>query len=187
MAKYPDLKSYLQVNHLDVLKRAIQEFVDKSYDGSGFHSINVLSLRRHEIENPIVKALTCHDDIGPRVKMDVGVEADIVQLGIGTKRYESDRKKRWFTVFLRGNLIDGLKDVEVLDTQEYYVIDRSSYEKLYHNNSDFAELIDSGKMKGYGTASMSSQPSRRPGLRKSAGGTLCGFAGHSVQRKQCSR
>ena len=52
--------------------------------------------------------------------MDVGVEADIVQLGIGTKRYESDRKKRWFTVFLRGNLIDGLKDVEVLDTQEYH-------------------------------------------------------------------
>lgn len=120
MAKYPDLKSYLQANYLDVLKGAIQEFVDKSYDGSGFHSINVLSLCRHEIENPVVKALTCHDDIGPRVRMDVGVEADIVQLGIGTKRYESDRKKRWFTVFLRGNLIDGLKDVKVLDTQEYH-------------------------------------------------------------------
>lgn len=36
MAKYPDLKSYLQANYLDVLKGAIQEFVDKSYDGSGF-------------------------------------------------------------------------------------------------------------------------------------------------------
>lgn len=99
---------------------AIQEFVDKSYDGSGFHSINVLSLCRHEIENPVAKALTCHDDIWPRVKMDVGVEADIVQLGIGTKRYEAERKKRWFTVFLRGNLMDGLKDLEVLDTQEYH-------------------------------------------------------------------
>ncbi len=120
MAKYPDLKSYLQANYLDVLKGAIQEFVDKSYDGSSFHSINVLSLCRHEIENPVVKALTCHDDIGPRVKMDVGVEADIVELGLGAKRYEADRKKRWFTVFLRGNLMDGLKDVEVLDTKEYH-------------------------------------------------------------------
>ena len=120
MAKYTDLKSYLQAKHLDVLKKAIQEFVDKSYDGSGFHSINVLSLCKHEIENPVVKALTCHDDIGPRVKMDIGVEAEIVQLGIGTKRYESGRKKRWFTVFLRGNLLDGMQDVEVLDTQEYH-------------------------------------------------------------------
>ena len=120
MAKYPDLKSYLQANYLNVLKGAIQEFVDKSYDGSGFHSINVLSLCRHEIENPVVKALSCHDDIGPRIKMDVGVEADIVQLGIGIKRYEADRKKRWFTVSLQGNLMDGLNDVEVLDTQEYH-------------------------------------------------------------------
>lgn len=120
MAKYPDLKSYLQVNCLDVLKEAIQEFVDQSYDGGGFHSINVLSLCKHEIENPVVKALTCHDDIGPRVKMDVGVEADIVELGIGTKRYEADRKKRWFTVYLRGNLLDGLTGVEVLDTKEFH-------------------------------------------------------------------
>lgn len=120
MAKYPDLKSYLQANYAGLMKDAIQRFVDASYDGSGFHSINVLSLCRHEIDNLEVKALTCHDDIGPRVKMDVGVAADIVDLGMGTKRYESDRKRRWFTVYLRGNLVNGLTGVEVLDTQEYH-------------------------------------------------------------------
>ena len=44
MAKYPDLKSYLQANYLDLMQQAVQRFVDSSYDGSGFHSINVLSL-----------------------------------------------------------------------------------------------------------------------------------------------
>lgn len=120
MAKYPDLKSYLQANYLDLLQQAIQSFVDSSYDGSGFHSINVLSLCRHEVENLEVKALTCHDDIGPRVKMDVGISADIVELGLGTKRYEADRKHKWFTVYLRGNLVNGLTGVEVLDTKEFH-------------------------------------------------------------------
>ncbi len=120
MAKYPDLKSYLQANYLDLMQQAVQRFVDSSYDGSGFHGINVLSLCRHEVQNLEVKALTCHDDIGPRVKMDVGVSADIVELGLGTKRYESDRKHRWFTVYLRGNLVNGLTGVEVLDTKEFH-------------------------------------------------------------------
>lgn len=120
MAKYPDLKSYLQANYIELFTGEIQKFVDGNYDGSGFHSINVLSLLKHEIENVEVKALTCHDDIGPRVKMNVGLSADIVDLGLGTKAYEAARKTRWFTVFIRANLIDGLRDVEVLDTKEYF-------------------------------------------------------------------
>lgn len=99
MAKYPDLKSYLQANYKDLLTDAVQKFVDGNYDGGGFHSINVLSLLRHEIENLEVKALTCHDAPGPLVKMDVGVSADIVELGLGTSRYEADRKQRWFKVY----------------------------------------------------------------------------------------
>ena len=80
----------------------------------------MLSLLKHKIENVEVKALTYHDDIGPRVKMDVGLSADIVDMGLGTKAYEADRKPLWFKVFIQGNLIDGLRDVEVLDTKEYY-------------------------------------------------------------------
>lgn len=120
MAKYPDLKSYLQANYKDLLTDAVQKFVDGNYDGGGFHSINVLSLLRHEIENLEVKALTCHDAPGPLVKMDVGVSADIVELGLGTSRYEADRKQRWFKVYLQGILRDGMTDVTVLETKEYY-------------------------------------------------------------------
>lgn len=120
MAKYPDLKSYIQANYIDLLVGEVQKFVDKSYDGNGFHSINVLSLCKHEIDNLLVKTLSCHDDIGPRIKIDITVSADIVELGLGTKRYEADRKTRWFTIYIQANLIDGLKDVVVLDTKEFY-------------------------------------------------------------------
>ncbi|MCR4638250.1 helix-turn-helix transcriptional regulator [Ruminococcus sp.] len=120
MAKYPDLKSYLQSNYIELFTSEIQKFVDNNYDGGGFHSINVLSLLKHKIENVEVKALKCHDAPGPIVKMDVGLSADIVELGLGTKKYEADRKCRWFTVYLQGILRDGLVDVKVLKVKEYH-------------------------------------------------------------------
>ena len=120
MAKYPDLKSYLQANFKDLFTKEVQKFVDSNYDGSGFHSINVVSLLKHKIENLEVKALTCHDAPGSIVKMDVGVAADIVDLGLGRKSYEADRNRRWFTVYLQGLLRDGLQNVEVLDVKEFH-------------------------------------------------------------------
>lgn len=120
MAKYLDLKSYLQVNYIELFTSEIQKYVDDNFDGGGFHSINVLSLLKHRIENVEVKALTCHDAPGPIVKMDVGLSADIVEMGLGTREYEADRKRRWFAVYLQGILRDGLVDVEVLDVKEFH-------------------------------------------------------------------
>ena len=120
MAKYPDLKRYFQLNYKDFLKDAVQKFVDKSYDGNGFHSINVLSLCKHEIDNLEVKTLCCHDDIGPRVKIDISVSADIVELGLGTKKIEADRKTRWFTICVQANLQESLNNIVVLNTKEFY-------------------------------------------------------------------
>lgn len=120
MAKYPDLKSYLQANYIELFTNEIQKFVDNNYDGGGFHSINVLSLLKHKIENVKVEALTCHDAPGPIVNMDVGLSADIVDLGLGTQKYEADRHTRWFTVYLEGILRDGLVDVKVLDVKEFH-------------------------------------------------------------------
>lgn len=120
MAKYPDLKSYIQTNYKELLQNEVQKYVDRSYDGIGFHSINVLSLCKHEIDNFEVKALSCRDDIGPRIKIDISVSVDIVDLGLGKKRIEADRKTRWFTIYIQANLTDGLKDIVVLDTKEFY-------------------------------------------------------------------
>lgn len=100
MARYPDLKSYLQINYKEFLKGEVQKFIDKSYDGNGFHSINVFSVCNHEEDNLEVRTPCCHDDIGPRIKIDISVSANIVELGLRTKRTESNRKTRWFTVYI---------------------------------------------------------------------------------------
>ena len=120
MAKYPDLKTYLQANYKELLTSEVQKFVDGNYDGGGFHSINVLSLLKHKIENLEVKALTCHEINYLKIRMDIGVQADIVELGLGTRAYEADRKRRWFKVSLVGNLVNGLTSVESVGTEEYY-------------------------------------------------------------------
>ena len=120
MAKYPDLKTYLQANYKDLLNSEVQKFVDGNYDGGGFHSINVLSLLRHKIENLEVKALTCHEINYLKIRMDVGVQVDIVELGLGTREYEADRKRRWFKISLVGNLVNGLTSVEPVGTEEYH-------------------------------------------------------------------
>lgn len=75
---------------------------------------------KHKIENVEVKVLICHDAPGPIVKIDVGLSADIVELGLSMKEYEADRKIRWFTVYLQGLLRDGLVDVEVHDVKEFH-------------------------------------------------------------------
>ncbi|MCI9076752.1 MAG: hypothetical protein HFH10_13375 [Dorea sp.] len=120
MARYPDLKSYIQANYEELLISEVQKFVNKSYDGNGFHSINVLSLCKNVIDNLIVETLSCHDDIGPRIKVDIIVSADIVELGLGTKRYEVDRRTRWFIIHIQANILDGLEDIIVLGIEEFY-------------------------------------------------------------------
>ena len=117
---YKDFKSYIQANYKQLLTEKIRDFVNKNHDGLGFHSFGVLSLLDQKVENLEVRSLTCHDDIGPRIKIDVHTRADIVQMGLGTKSYEADRKTRWFTVYLKGLLMNGLTGVEVVDVDEYH-------------------------------------------------------------------
>ena len=117
---YTDFKSYLQANYINILEQEISSFVNQSHDGMGFHSINVLSLCEQKIENVDIKTLICHDDVGPLIKIEINLSADIVLLGLGTKKYEADRKTRWFTITVQAKLKNGLHDMMVLDTAEYF-------------------------------------------------------------------
>lgn len=100
MAHYNDFKSFIQTNFEDYLKKELTRFINENHDGLGFHSFNVLSICRQEVDNLEVKSIRCSDDIGPFIKVDVTLTADIILLGLGTKKYEADRKKRWFTVHI---------------------------------------------------------------------------------------
>ena len=120
MASYSDLKSYLYARHKDLLEGAVQEYVNKHMDGSGFHSINVISLTNYELANFEIKSVRCRDDLGDSINMEVVISTDVIELGLGTKRYEANRKNRWFLVTVRGDLGLKFSDITVLNTSEYY-------------------------------------------------------------------
>lgn len=126
MAKYEDFKSYIQANYEDLLVKEVTAYVKANHDGQGFHSLNVVSLLEQKVENLTVESLRCHDDIGYYISIDVNLSADIITSGLGSDQYTADSKKRWFTVYLRAQLHNGLYDVNVYDTQEYH---RSEFQK----------------------------------------------------------
>lgn len=117
---YPDFKSYVQDKLGDLLKTKITSFVNKNHDAHGFYSVNVLSLCNQEVDNVTVMSLRCTDKPGMNVEIAVNLTADIVMLGLGAKRYEADRKRRWFTVRLTALIRDGLKiDEDSIHVTEY--------------------------------------------------------------------
>lgn len=117
---YKSFKEYIEVNYNDLLRTEIEGYVQKHHDGQGFHSLNVLSLLRQNVENLQVMSLSCRSDAGPRIEIDAHVKAVIVSKGLGTSDYVADRKTRWFTVYMKAVLRNGLHRVEAVDVDEYY-------------------------------------------------------------------
>ena len=117
---YKSFKEYIEFNYRDLLKQEIEGYVKKNHDGQGFHSLNVLSLLEQKVENTQVMSLSCRSDVGPRIEIDVHVKADVIAKGLGTSDYAADKKTRWFTVYLKAVLRNGLHSVEVLSVDEYY-------------------------------------------------------------------
>ena len=109
---YQDFKSYIVDKHKELLYREISDYVKHHHDGLGFHGHNVMSLCDERIENIDVKSLRCVDAPDPFVKIDVNATADIVMEGLGTSKYDADRKRRWFTVHVEASLRNGLEIID---------------------------------------------------------------------------
>ena len=115
---YQDFKSYIADKYMDLLHREISDYVGAHHDGIGFHGHSVLSLCEQRVENIEVKSLRCVDQPDPFVKIDVNVTADIVMEGLGTSKYDADRKTRWFTVHLDASLRNGM-EIRSSSAEEY--------------------------------------------------------------------
>jgi transcriptional regulator with XRE-family HTH domain len=119
MAKYNDLKEYIQNTQMDMLKKEIQSFVDKHFTGSGFSSFQTVSVCRKRIDAPQVISMSCYDDLGPFVLIDVHLKATVVTMGLGSRSYDAYRQDKWFTVALRVLIKDGSFKADVLDVADY--------------------------------------------------------------------
>lgn len=120
VTRFADFKSFLQANYGKYFLQVISDFIERNHDGNGFHSLNVLSLCKQRTENLQVKSLRCIDAPGSLVKIDVNVTVDIVVFGLGTKKYEVDRKSHWFTIHIQALLRD---EKMTLLNKETYVED----------------------------------------------------------------
>ena len=85
-----------------------------------FSFIQCAVCMRKKAENAEIKSIRCHDDIGPLTKIEINVTADIVALGLGTKKYEAARKNKWFKVIVQAILKNGLHNMSVLSAEEYF-------------------------------------------------------------------
>ena len=119
MAKYNDLKEYIQNTQMDMLKKEIQSFVDEHSTGSGFSSFQTVSVCRKRIDAPQVMSMSCYDDIGAYVWIDVYIKASVVTMGLGTRPYEAYRQDKWFTVALRVWIKDGSFKVEYRKVSDF--------------------------------------------------------------------
>lgn len=149
---YQDFKSYIADKYMDLLHREISDYVEAHHDGIGFHGHSVLTLCEQRVENIEVKSLRCVDQPDPFVKIDVNVTADIVMEGLGTSKYDADRKTKWFTVHLDASLRNGLEirnssaeeynpqKFEITTALDEYLIPYISTDMLEDEAEDFYEF-----------------------------------------------
>ena len=116
---YKDFKSYIQAHYAENICAEISKFVNKHHDAHGFHSFNAFSLCEQGVENIQIKAMHCHDDIGPRITMDIHCTADIVMYSLGSRKTVADRRTKWFTVYAKAVLRQGLHDFSTTWAGEY--------------------------------------------------------------------
>lgn len=110
----------MEANYKHIIEKSILEFVNRTHDGIGFHSLNVLSVCNQKVDSIAIKYLSCHEEFGDLIAMDATVSADIITMGLGANSYEADRKTKWFIVHMHGELIKGLHDVGVYRVEEYF-------------------------------------------------------------------
>ena len=104
MYSYASLKEYFEVNFEDLLQNKLKKYIDENLDGNGFHEFNVYSLAKYEIDNFEIKSIRCFDQPYDLIKIRIIASADVIQLGLGTNRYEVDRRNHWFTIDAKGDL-----------------------------------------------------------------------------------
>lgn len=120
MYSYASLKEYFEVNFEDLLQNKLKKYIDENLDGNGFHEFNVYSLAKYEIDNFEIKSIRCFDQPYDLIKIRIIVSADVIQLGLGTSRYEADRRNHWFTIDAKGDLGKHLSDLSIVRIEEYY-------------------------------------------------------------------
>lgn len=117
--RYSSLADYLQDVYFDNFSDAIEQYIRKS-GHSGFSSGTfLLTLSEVELADIHIRAVKASLTDSEFVDFVARVEADIVLKGLGKSDYEADSKTRWFSVYFKAQLLDGLNMLTIIDVDEY--------------------------------------------------------------------
>lgn len=117
--RYSSLADYLQDVYFDNFSDAIEQYIRKS-GHSGFSSGTfLLTLSEVELADIHIRAVKASLTDSKFVDFVARVEADIVLKGLGKSDYEADSKTRWFSVYFKAQLLDGLNMLTIIDVDEY--------------------------------------------------------------------
>ena len=106
--RYSSLADYLQDVYFDNFSDAIEQYIRES-GHSGFSSGTfLLTLSEVELADIHIRAVKASLTDSEFVDFVARVEADIVLKGLGKSDYEADSKTRWFSVYFKAQLLDGL-------------------------------------------------------------------------------
>lgn len=117
--RYSSLADYLQDVHYDLFFDAAKKHIRER----GYHSFSsctfLISLCDVDLEDIHIRSVHASVTDSDFVDFVAAVEADVVLKGLGRRDYDADMKSEWVSVYFKGQLLDGLNMVTVIDVGEY--------------------------------------------------------------------
>ncbi|MBE6057487.1 hypothetical protein, partial [Clostridium sp.] len=106
---YKDFKSYLYANYKETIGAYIEGFLNRNHDKFNLASVNKLPLYDQLVDSIEIKSLSCHDDAGSEISMEMHCAVKII-----TREYERVKAKtsgiiRYFTVNAQATLSNKLE------------------------------------------------------------------------------
>ena len=115
---YSSLSEYLQDLYYDNFFDAIKEHITKR-GRNGFSSYTLLDVNDVELDDIHIRSVRASASDSEFVDFVAAVEADIVLKGLGRRDYDADSKTEWFSVYFKGQLLDGLHMVTIINVNDF--------------------------------------------------------------------
>ena len=117
--KYRNFADYLQDVYYNEIFSSVKSYVLTHKNSINLRSYTVIDASYVQLEDIRVRGVTFRGDEGHIIFFSASVEADIVLKGMGRHDYEADHSSQWFSVSFLAQLLEGIRDVNIVDVDSY--------------------------------------------------------------------
>ena len=116
---YRSFEAYLQDNYYNEFYNALNRYIIRKGDALDFKSYTVLDPSKFKLSDFKICSVSFRNMEDHYVFFSTSILADIILKGFGRKDYEADTTGKWFTVSCCARLLEGLREFQILDVDEY--------------------------------------------------------------------